>query len=177
MKLIIFTLLTLSTIMANNFTLQSKDLKGQLSKAQEFNNFGCSGENKSPELHWSNAPKGTKSFAITMYDPDAPTGSGWWHWLIVNIPTATKSIRTDASAKKTLPKGSLETITDYGLASFGGACPPEGDKPHAYIFTIYALDVDKLDLTEKSDSALVGYMINKHMIQKASMLSYYERKK
>ncbi|CAA6811912.1 MAG: Phospholipid-binding protein [uncultured Sulfurovum sp.] len=177
MKQIILTALMASSLMAGSFTLESKDLEGQLSKTQEFNGFGCSGENKSPELHWSNAPKGTKSFAITVYDPDAPTGSGWWHWMVVNIPTSTKAIESDASAKAKLPKGAVETMTDYGSASFGGACPPEGDKAHAYIFTVHALDVEKLDLTAKSDSALVGYMINKHTIQKATMVSYYERAK
>jgi len=137
--------------------------------------FGCSGENKSPELHWKNAPKNTKSFAITVYDPDAPTGSGWWHWMIVNIPVKTSSINTDASAQKSLPKGAVETMTDYGSASFGGACPPEGDNAHRYMFTIYALDTEKLDVTTKSDSALVGYMINSHVIEKASIVSYYGR--
>ncbi|MEA2047151.1 MAG: YbhB/YbcL family Raf kinase inhibitor-like protein [Campylobacterota bacterium] len=175
MKHLILTLLLLSGLVADNFTLESKDLKGQLTKTQEFNSFGCSGENKSPQLQWSNAPKGTKSFAITVYDPDAPTGSGWWHWLIVNIPTTANSIATDASNTQKLPKGALETINDYGTTNFGGACPPEGDKAHTYIFTVYALDVEKLDLTAKSDSALVGYMINKHTIQKATVVSYYER--
>ncbi|HHD75803.1 MAG TPA: YbhB/YbcL family Raf kinase inhibitor-like protein [Campylobacterales bacterium] len=175
MKPILLTLLVLSGLMADNFTLTSKDLKGQLTKTQEFNSFGCSGENKSPELTWSNAPKGTKSFALTVYDPDAPTGSGWWHWLIVNIPSSSTSITTDASNSKKLPKGALETVNDYGKTNFGGACPPEGDKAHTYIFTVHALDVEKLDLTAKSDSALVGYMINKHTIQKATLVSYYER--
>lgn len=175
MKYIVLTLLMLSGLMADNFTLESKDLKGQLTKTQEFNSFGCRGENKSPQLQWSNAPKGTKSFAITVYDPDAPTGSGWWHWLMVNIPTTANNITTDASNTKKLPKGALETMNDYGTTNFGGACPPEGDKAHAYIFTVYALDVEKLDLTAKSDSALVGYMINKHTIQKATVVSYYQR--
>jgi len=160
MKHIMLTLLLLSGLVADNFTLESKDLKGQLTKTQEFNSFGCSGENKSPQLQWSNAPKGTKSFAITVYDPDAPTAN---------------SIATDASNTKKLPKGALETINDYGTTNFGGACPPEGDKAHTYIFTVYALDVEKLDLNEKSDSALVGYMINKHTIQKATVVSYYQR--
>jgi Raf kinase inhibitor-like YbhB/YbcL family protein len=177
MKFITLSILTATMLMANNFTLESKDLTGQLTKAQEFNSFGCSGENKSPELHWSDAPKGTKSFAITVYDPDAPTGSGWWHWLVVNIPKTANVIASDSSAKKTLPKGSVETLTDYGSASFGGACPPKGDKAHGYVFTVYALDVDKLELNEKSDSALVGYMINQHVIQKATMVSYYQRTK
>ena len=176
MKYIWLVVLGLSLGMAESFTLESKDLKGQLTKVQEFNGFGCSGENVSPELHWSNAPKGTKSFALTVYDPDAPTGSGWWHWLVVNIDVNTNKIGANASAKHTLPKGAIETMTDYGSAGFGGACPPKGDKAHRYVFTVHALDVDKLDLNAKSDSALVGYMINAHSIQKASLISYYGRK-
>ncbi|CAA6808071.1 MAG: Phospholipid-binding protein [uncultured Sulfurovum sp.] len=175
MKHMILTLLLLSGLMADNFTLNSNDLKGQLTKVQEFNSFGCSGENKSPHLQWSNVPKGTKSFAITVYDPDAPTGSGWWHWLVVNIPVTTNSIITDASNTKKLPKGAIETVNDYGSLNFGGACPPKADKAHSYVFTVYALDVEKLEVTEKSDSALVGYMINQHLIQKATMVSYYQR--
>jgi len=177
MKQIILTALMASSLMAGSFTLQSNDLEGQLNKKQEFNGFGCTGKNMSPELHWKDAPKGTKSFAITVYDPDAPTGSGWWHWLVVNLPKSTNNISSDASAQSKLPKGSIETMTDYGTASFGGACPPKGDKDHAYVFTVYALDVEKLDVSEKSDSAMVGYMINQHVLEKATMLSYYGRDK
>lgn len=162
-------------LQAENFTVESDTLKGQISKTQEFNGFGCNGQNISPELHWSNPPKGTKSFAITVYDPDAPTGSGWWHWLVVNIPAGTKQILADASAKHLLPKGAVETMTDYGTAGFGGACPPKGDKAHRYVFTVYALDVESLDLKAENNSALVGFMINSHTIQKASLLSYYQR--
>ena len=169
--------LSISLGMANSFTLESMDIRGQLTKVQEFNGFGCTGQNVSPELHWSHAPKGTKSFAITVYDPDAPTGSGWWHWLVINIDAKAQSVVADASGKHTLPKGALETMTDYGTAAFGGACPPEGDKAHRYVFTVHALDVEKLDLNAKSDSASVGYMINAHTIQKASMISYYQRDK
>jgi len=175
MKLLTLSILTATTLMAGNFTLESNDLEGQLTKVQEFNAFGCGGENKSPELHWHDAPKGTKSFAITVYDPDAPTGSGWWHWLVVNIPSKATSIKTDASAQKSLPKGAIETMTDYGSSSFGGACPPKDDKAHEYRFTVHALDTDKLDLTAQSDSALVGYMINAHSIEKSSIVSYYKR--
>ncbi len=164
-----------SFLQAESFTLESQTLKGQLVKAQEFDGFGCSGQNISPELHWSHAPKGTKSFAVTVYDPDAPTGSGWWHWLIVNIPADTHQIVADASGKKTLPKGALETTTDYGHAGFGGACPPQGDKAHRYVFTVHALDVESLPVKAESKSAVVGFMINKHTIQKASMISYYQR--
>ena len=164
-----------SVLQAESFTLKSDTLQGQISKAQEFNGFGCSGENISPELHWSHAPKGTKSFAITVYDPDAPTGSGWWHWLIVNIPVDTNKITANASAEKKLPKGALETTTDYGITGFGGACPPQGDKAHRYVFTVHALDVENLPVKADSKSAVVGFMINKHTIEKASLISYYKR--
>lgn len=175
MKQMILAVLMASSLMAGSFTLESSDLEGQLSVQQEFNSFGCTGKNMSPALQWKNAPKGTKSFAVTMYDPDAPTGSGWWHWLLVNIPKTSTDLSTDASAQAKLPKGAVETITDYGSAGFGGACPPKGDKAHAYIVTVYALDVEKLDVTAKSDSALVGYMINQHVIEKATLVSYYGR--
>ncbi|MBU1642267.1 YbhB/YbcL family Raf kinase inhibitor-like protein [bacterium] len=175
MKFLI-TLIALGTLaFGGNFTLESDTLTGQLTKAEEFGGFGCSGENISPELHWVNPPEGTKSFAITVYDPNAPTGSGWWHWLVVNIPADVKGVATNASAAHTLPKGALETMTDYGFSGFGGACPPKGDKAHAYIFTVYALDVDKLDVKDKTDSAIVGYNINGHTIQKATIVSYYKR--
>ncbi len=177
MKQIILTALMASGLMAGSFTLQSNDLEGQLSNNQVFNSSGCSGKNISPELHWRDAPKGTKSFAITVYDPDAPTGSGWWHWLVVNIPKETKGVSSDASAQGKLPKGAVETMTDFSATGFGGACPPKGDRDHTYIFTVYALDVEELDVKEKSDSALVGYMINQHVLEKATMVSYYGRDK
>ena len=175
MKYILAVWLSVKTLWAGNFTLTSSDLKGQLTKAQEFNGFGCSGENISPQLKWSGEPKGTKSFAITVFDPDAPTGSGWWHWIVVNIPANVHELPTDASAKHLLPKGAIETMTDFGKPGFGGPCPPKGDKPHRYVFTVHALDVDKLPVDTKSDSALVGFMINQHTIQKASLVSYYQR--
>jgi Raf kinase inhibitor-like YbhB/YbcL family protein len=135
MKLLIVLMTLVSLAFGGNFTLQSETLQGQLTKAQEFGGFGCSGQNISPELHWSNAPEGTKSFAVTVYDPDAPTGSGWWHWMIVNIPAEVNAIAANASAEHKLPKGAVETMTDYGFSGFGGACPPKGHGMHAYIFT------------------------------------------
>jgi hypothetical protein len=161
---------------AGEFTLHSNDLTGQLTKTQEFSGFGCDGRNISPELHWSDAPKGTKSFAVTVYDPDAPTGSGWWHWVVVNIPASATSLPADfgniAKAQKT---SALQTVTDYGKAGFGGACPPKGDHPHRYMFTVHALNIDHLDLDQKASPALAGYMINAHSIEKATMVSYYGR--
>lgn len=175
MKILVWIALSLTVLMAESFTLKSSDLGGQFTKVQEFNGFGCNGQNISPELSWSGAPKGTKSFAITIYDPDAPTGSGWWHWQVVNIPATATSIQTDASAKHALPKGSLEITNDYGTVGFGGACPPKGDKAHTYIVTVYALDVDALPVEVGTNAPIVGYQINAHTIEKASLVSYYGR--
>jgi len=170
MKYILLLILSISTMMAENFTLTSSSIDGQLTKTQEANTFGCNGANVSPSLAWSHAPKGTKSFAVTVYDPDAPTGSGWWHWLAVNIPANIEKIEAGS-----VPKGVLEIVNDYGTLGFGGACPPEGDKAHQYIFTVHALDVETLPVESKTNAPIVGYQINAHTIEKASIVSYYKR--
>jgi len=172
MKIVIGMLLIASALLAQGLSLSSKDLKGQLSINEVFNGFGCSGKNISPELSWENAPKGTKSFAVTVYDPDAPTGSGWWHWVVFNIDVKTTHFKKGVNLKSTL---AVESLTDFGKAGFGGACPPKGDKDHAYIFTVYALDIEKIDLKADANPALVGYYINAHTISKASLISYYGR--
>lgn len=162
-----------SFLLADNFTLTSSELKGQLTKKQEFNGFGCSGENISPQLSWQNAPKGTKSFAITVYDPDAPTGSGWWHWVVFNIPSNKTTLASGFGNSDS--KEAIQSITDYGKTGFGGACPPVGDKAHRYIFTVHALDIETLGLDKNTNAATVGYYINSHSIAKASIISYYNR--
>ena len=169
--------MSVSWLYGGGFTLQSSDFGGQLSMQQVFNGFGCSGENVSPALAWTDAPKGTKSFAVTVYDPDAPTGSGWWHWIVFNIPASATSLPTGAGnpGKGLMPKGAVQSTTSYGKGGFGGACPPVGDKAHRYIFTVYALDVDSLPLDASATPALVGYMLNQHAIAKASLISYYGR--
>lgn len=175
MKYIYLLFATLTFGMAEGFTLTSHDIAGQLTLDQVANTFGCKGHNISPQLSWSDAPKETKSFAITVYDPDAPTGSGWWHWQVVNIPVGTMGIQTGASGKHLLPKGAVEIANDYGFEGFGGACPPIGDKPHQYIFTIHALDVDRLPVEATTNAPIVGYQINAHTIAKASLIAYYGR--
>ncbi len=174
MKKLLLLITAVGLLHAGNFTLKSNDLEGQLTKAQEFNGFGCSGQNLSPQLRWSDAPEGTKSFAVTVYDPDAPTGSGWWHWMVVNIPAKVHRLDTGASLKD-MPKGAVEIINDYGKTGFGGACPPKGDKPHRYIFTVYALDVEKLPVKADTNRPIVGFQINAHTLGKASLISYYGR--
>jgi len=164
---------------AGSLTLSSHDIaQGEfMTKAQEFNGFGCDGGDLSPHLKWSNAPKGTKSFAITAYDPDAPTGSGWWHWQIVNIPKNVTEIATGAGSKKTniTGHGSMHIENDYGSKAFGGACPPSGHGVHHYRFTIHALSVEKLDLPANASGALAGYMINANTIESNTIESLYKR--
>jgi len=164
-------------VLAEGFTLKSNAVMGQLANEQVFSGFGCKGKNISPQLEWSNAPKGTKSFALTVYDPDAPTGSGWWHWLIFNIPASVNELVTDAGniSKGLAPKGSVQSINNYGEAGYGGACPPKGDKAHRYIFTVYALKVKQLDLDSNAMPALVGFYLNNTAIAKASLIAYYAR--
>lgn len=165
--------------LASTLTLSSKDIThGEfMDKAQEFTGFGCSGGDLSPHLKWSGVPKGTKSFAITAYDPDAPTGSGWWHWQLVNIPADTTEIATGAGStmQKLAPKGSMQIQNDYGSRGFGGACPPQGHGVHHYRFTIHALSVESLTLPEDASGALAGYMINANTIESSTIESLYKR--
>ncbi len=170
------TALNLQTSFAEGLVLTSSDVAGQLSDEQVFNAFGCTGKNISPQLAWQNAPEGTKSFALTVYDPDAPTGSGWWHWLIFDIAASVDHLQKGAGGDfSKAPKGSIQTITSFGKAGFGGACPPVGDQPHRYIFTLYALKVEKLGLDKNATPALVGYYLNANQIAKASIIAYYGR--
>lgn len=161
------------------FKLTSREVAagGTIAGAQVFNSFGCSGQNVSPSLSWSGAPTGTKSFALTMYDPDAPTGSGWWHWVVYNIPATAKGLAAGAGdpKKNALPAGAAQGNTDFGAPGYGGPCPPAGDKPHHYIFTLYALKVDKMDIPAGSTAAFVGFNIHGNMLGKATFTALYGR--
>jgi len=166
-------------VFAESFTISSSDIAhGEfMDKKQEFKGFGCSGGDISPHLAWSGAPEGTKSFAVTVYDPDAPTGSGWWHWQIVNIPAQLSELVAGAgSTSETLaPKGSLQVANDYGNRGFGGACPPAGHGVHHYRFKIHALSVEKLELPDNASGALAGYMINANTIASSEIEALYKR--
>lgn len=163
---------------AAEFTLTSSDIADgkPLTMHQVFQGFGCDGDNTSPQLSWSGAPPGTKSFAITVYDPDAPTGSGWWHWTVVNLPPSTMDLQAGVGTPAgKLPTGATQGRTDFGQPGFGGACPPAGAKPHHYQFTVWALKVDKLPLDEQSSGAMVGYMLNANVLAKAKLTAIYGR--
>lgn len=163
----------------NTFTLSSTALGGEATKVQEFNGFGCSGENQSPQLSWSNAPQDTKSFAITMYDPDAPTGSGFWHWVVFDIPADVNELVTNAGniALNLAPKEAIQSKTDYGINGFGGPCPPEGHGFHQYIITVYALKTNTLGLDKNTNPAIVGFYLWNNTLAKASIVAYYKREK
>jgi Raf kinase inhibitor-like YbhB/YbcL family protein len=177
LTLFLFTAVCCLNVKAQTFTLKSADLGGQFSNEFASNTFGCNGGNKSPQLEWQNAPEGTQSFAITMYDPQAPTGSGWWHWVIFDIPAHTHQLKQGAG-NPTLalaPAGSIQGNTDFGVPGYGGPCPPVNDAAHGYVITIYALKTGKLDVTDKVSPALVGFMLHQNVIAKASLIVYAKR--
>jgi Raf kinase inhibitor-like YbhB/YbcL family protein len=161
--------------------LTSAEIKNgsTIKSEQVFNTFTCTGQNISPSLTWSDAPKGTKSFVVTVYDPDAPTGSGWWHWVVINIPPSTTSLPKNAGDAKTnlLPAGALQTRTDFGAPGYGGPCPPKGDRPHHYHFTVFAVDEDKLQFAQDANAsaALIGYELHFHTLEKASFIGKFSR--
>lgn len=134
------------------------------------------GANRSPHLRWEGAPSGTKSFAVTCFDPDAPTGSGFWHWVLFDIPGNVTELERGAGSKdmSRLPKGAVHARNDFGTADFGGAAPPPGDGPHRYVFTVYAVDSDKLGLDADASPAKVGFMLRFHTIGRAQLIGEYE---
>ena len=148
---------------------------GTLSNDQVYNGFGCSGKNISPPLAWSGAPSATRSFALTVFDPDAP-GTGWWHWVVYDIPaSATELPQGAGDPGGKLPAGAVQVRTDFGTSGYGGPCPPAGNKPHRYIFTVYALKVAKLDVPAGSSAARVGSIINANKLASASFTALYGR--
>lgn len=180
LKLLLVLSLSVSvSVFSAPLTLTSQDIiQGEfMSKIHEFNGYNCSGGDLSPHLKWSDAPKGTKSFAITAYDPDTSSGSGWWHWQIINIPMTVMEMPTGAGSKKntSTPIGSTQIENDFSIPAFSGACPPKGDGLHHYRFTIHALAVGKIELPENASGALAGYMINLHSIESSTIESLYQR--
>ncbi len=166
---------------ASALTLSSPDVKnhGTVPDEQVFNSFSCTGKNVSPALSWKGAPAGTKSFAVTVYDPDAPTGSGFWHWVVFNIPASATGLPKNAGDAKAnlMPPGAVQSRTDYGFAGWGGPCPPKGDKPHHYIFTVFAVDVDHIDADANTSAAVVGFNLHFHTLAKAKIVATYGRPK
>lgn len=171
-KLVAATLLLGMATMSSaaEFTLTSETLTpgGRMPMAQVFN--GCGGENISPQLSWSGAPEGTKSFALMVYDPDAPTGSGWWHWVIFNIPADVTSLPEGAGDPKNgLIPEAVQGRNDYGSLGYGGACPPKGHGDHRYQFKVFALKVEQLPVDENASPAKVGFNVNANKLAEAEL--------
>jgi Raf kinase inhibitor-like YbhB/YbcL family protein len=139
--------------------------------------FGCAGGNRSPHLRWEGAPAGTRSFAVTCYDPDAPTGSGFWHWVVANIPGHITELVEGAGdlALDQLPEGALAVRNDTGKADYAGPCPPQGDEPHHYIFTVFAVSSEQLPVTAETSPAVVGFNLHFTTLEKATIMGLYKR--
>lgn len=159
--------------------IESQNIKSQQTISEEhiFNGFGCNGKNLSPQISWSDAPQEAESFAITIFDPDAPTSSGWWHWVVLNIPKNYQELPLNFGGddKAVLKDEVRQVKNDFGTFKFGGPCPPEGDKPHRYIITVHALGTDELDIPDDASAALASLMINQNTIAKAELIGFYGR--
>lgn len=164
-----------------DFSIESVSWKdGEvITDSHVFNGFGCSGQNISPQVSWKNLPKKAKSVTVTIFDPDAPSGSGWWHWVVYNIPTKVKAL-APGEGKQNLAKlenGATQGNTDFGMTGYGGPCPPAGDKAHRYVLTVNALDIPTLELSDNSTAAMINFYINQHSIAKATITGMYSRSK
>ena len=145
--------------------------------AQVYKGSGCDGGNRSPALAWNGAPEGTRSYAVTMFDPDAPTGHGWWHWLAYDLPVRTTSLPEDAGHANgaALPAGARQARNDFGVVGYGGACPPAADKPHRYVITIYALPTAHLAVPASASATQVDATLKRDALASSRLTLEYGR--
>lgn len=162
------------TVGANGLTLSSPQIANSRTIPVEQT---CTGDAVSPALMWSGAPAGTVSYALTAYDPDAPTGSGFWHWVVVNIPASVSELPVGSGdpGSDQLPAGALQVRTDFGAPGYGGPCPPPGDHPHRYLFTLHALSVASLPVTADTSAAVVGFHLHGATLAKATLMGLFKR--
>jgi Raf kinase inhibitor-like YbhB/YbcL family protein len=157
------------------FTLESDDVEGDKGLDVVFRHTSIGGENSSPALRWSGFPEETRGFALTAYDPDAPTGSGFWHWVVVGLPASVTELARGAGASDaTLPGGAFHVRNDFGSLDYGGAAPPAGDRTHRYFFAVHALDTDDLGLDSSASPAYVGFNLTFHTIARAVLVPTHQ---
>ncbi len=160
------------------FALTSEDIHNgaPLDAAQASGVMGSGGEDQSPQLSWGGFPEGTKSFAVTVYDPDAPTASGFWHWAVANIPVSITELPAGAGSESStaLPEGAVELRNDAGFKGFVGAAPPPGHGPHRYFVVVHAVDVEQLDVDADTPCAKLGFNLFSHTLGRAQVIGTYE---
>lgn len=160
-----------------SFDLVSDDIEDgvEMNRDQVANVMGYDGGNLSPHLRWSGCPENTRSFAITIHDPDAPTGSGFWHWSVCNVPASCRELPSGAGNAEALelPPGAVTLRNDAGTYGYVGAAPPVGDGPHRYVVTVHALDVDTLDIDETASPAVLGFMTHFHAAARAQIVPQF----
>jgi len=161
-----------------SFQVASADIRDgeQMGDAFAFDSWGMTGCNASPQLAWSGFPSGTKSFAVTLFDPDAPTGSGFWHWILIDLPASVTNLPQGAGARNgggALPAGALHVRNDYGEPAYGGPAPPKGDRPHRYMFAVHALDAEKLGIDGSASAAVAGFNLTFHTLARGFLVPVY----
>ena len=157
-----------------SFTLDSDDVADGQPLGREFAHSSAGGDNVSPQLSWSGYPSSARGFVVTVYDPDAPTGCGFWHWVLVNLPASTTELARGAgSVNGLLPAGAFHVRNDFGEQAYGGAAPPPGDRPHRYVFAVHALDTAGLDVDESASPAYVGFNLTFHAVARATLRPTY----
>ena len=159
------------------FSLDSNSItNGQpLATPQISGIMGAGGEDVSPQLSWSGFPEETRSFAVTVYDPDAPTLSGFWHWAVANLPADVTELPDNAGDGGELPGGAQTLVNDAGMRRYIGAAPPPGHGAHRYYVAVHAVDIDKLELTEDASPAFLGFNLFQHAIARAYIYGTYEQ--
>jgi Raf kinase inhibitor-like YbhB/YbcL family protein len=154
-----------------SFTVTSTDLVDGQPLDDEYAHTSVGGKNASPQLAWSGFPEQTRGFVVTCYDPDAPTGSGFWHWVVVNLPATTTELPRGVDP---LPGDAFCVRNDYSEANYGGAAPPPGDRPHRYVFAVHAIDVDALEVPAAASPAYVGFNLAFHTLARATIRATYQ---